>query len=109
MSGMHSSFSTSVTGDKQHSYAVLSAIQQGGPAAQGSQTQSSYGQQHRKDSDAASISSFGSSVTLLKDRLHRSHDNMAYSSKKSSSLVARQRAAGDASAQVLQNQVRLSL
>ncbi|KAI8232162.1 hypothetical protein K4K55_005777 [Colletotrichum sp. SAR 10_96] len=103
MSGMHSSFSSSITGDKQHSYAVLSAIQQGS-AAQGPQTQSFYSKQHRKDSDAASISSFGSSVTLLKDKLHRSHDNKASSSKKSSSLIARQRAAGDASGQVLQNQ-----
>ncbi|KAF9881360.1 hypothetical protein CkaCkLH20_01510 [Colletotrichum karsti] len=107
MSGMHSTFSTSITGDKQHSYAVLSAIQQGS-AAESSQTQFSSGQQHPKEFDAASVSSFGSSVSLLKDKRHRSH-NKSLTAKKSSSLVARQRAAEDANAQVLKNQVRLSI
>ncbi|KAL0944229.1 uncharacterized protein CTRU02_202116 [Colletotrichum truncatum] len=106
MSGMHSTFSNSVVGDKRHSYAVLSALQQGS-AAEGSPAQpSSSRQQHPqypKESDAASVSSFGSTVSLLKDKLHQSH-NKSSSSNKSTSLVARQKAADDAKAQVLKNQ-----
>ncbi|KAF6843095.1 hypothetical protein CMUS01_02442 [Colletotrichum musicola] len=99
MSGMHSTFSSSITGDKQHSYAVLSAMQQGS-AAEASPPQQA------QEPDAASVSSFGSSVSLLKGKLHRPFNNKASDSGKSSSLVARQRAAKNANAMALKSQVR---
>ncbi|KAF6821587.1 hypothetical protein CSOJ01_00090 [Colletotrichum sojae] len=104
MSGMHSTFSSSITGDKQHSYAILSAMQQGS-AAEGSRPQVSAGQQ-AQEPDAASVSSFGSSISLLKGKLHRPFNKKASDSGKSSSLVARQRAAEDANAMALKSQVR---
>ncbi|GKT59074.1 hypothetical protein ColTof4_12633 [Colletotrichum tofieldiae] len=98
MSGMHSTFSSSVTGDNRHSYALLSALQQGSGTGNNAAGSS---HSHRKDADAASVSSFGSSVSLLKGKFHN-HASAASSSpgsKKSSSLVARQRAAEDPEAQ----------
>ncbi|EFQ27595.1 hypothetical protein CGRA01v4_03043 [Colletotrichum graminicola] len=94
MSGMHSTFSSSVTGDKRHSHALLSALQQGSTTSTGSNATAG--------SDTASVSSFGSSVSLLKGTSH-GHSSAASSSrsgsKKSPSLVARQRAAEDAKTQ----------
>ncbi|GKT85224.1 hypothetical protein Ct61P_03074 [Colletotrichum tofieldiae] len=90
MSGMHSTFSSSVTGDNRHSYALLSALQQGSGTGNNAAGSS---HSHRKDADAASVSSFGSSVSLLKGNV------VLPGSKKSSSLVARQRAAEDPEAQ----------
>ncbi|KAK1964983.1 hypothetical protein LY78DRAFT_122549 [Colletotrichum sublineola] len=97
MSGMHSTFSSSVTGDNRHSYALLPALQQGSSTSTGSNaTSGSHFQQ--KGSDAASVSSFGSSVSLLKGTPHGHSSAVSSSSsgsKKSPSLVARQRAAED--------------
>ncbi|KAK2027687.1 hypothetical protein LX32DRAFT_434209 [Colletotrichum zoysiae] len=91
MSGMHSTFSSSVTGDKRHSYALLSALQEGSKTSTGSNATGG--------SDTASISSFGSSASLIKgeskDRSSAVSSSRS-SSKKSPSLVARQRAAEDA-------------
>ncbi|OLN95589.1 hypothetical protein CCHL11_04869 [Colletotrichum chlorophyti] len=92
MSGMHSTFSSSFTGDKRHSYAVLSALQQSNSISAGNRNNGAeYSQTHaQKDADAASVSSFGSSVSLLKNKLYRSQHSAP---NKSASLVARQRAA----------------
>ncbi|KAK1995503.1 hypothetical protein LX36DRAFT_161008 [Colletotrichum falcatum] len=101
MSGMHSTFSNSVTGDKRHSDALLSALQQGSNNSTASNATSGSRSQ-QKDSDTASVSSFGSSISLLKGTFH-AHSGAASSSrsssKKSPSLVARQRAAEDAKTQ----------
>ncbi|KAK1641191.1 hypothetical protein BDP81DRAFT_129066 [Colletotrichum phormii] len=101
MSGMHSTFSSSITGDSRHSYALLSATQQGSKAS-GSSSASPY----QKDADIASISSFGSSASLLKSKLnkHSGATKSSSSSKKSSSLIARQRAAEDANTQIMNSQ-----
>ncbi|KXH53796.1 hypothetical protein CSAL01_01148 [Colletotrichum salicis] len=108
MSGMHSTFSSSITGDSRHSYALLSAIQQGPKASSSSSAASPY----QKDADIASISSFGSSASLLKSKLNKqsgatkssSSSSSSSSSKKSSSLTARQRAAEDANTQITNSQ-----
>ncbi|TDZ37724.1 hypothetical protein C8035_v007611 [Colletotrichum spinosum] len=90
----------SVTQDKRHSYALLSAILEGS-AAEASQTRLSPNQRvyqsRQKDSDAASVSSFGSTASLLKSQPKPSQRTSS-SSKKPPSLVARQRAADDANA-----------
>ncbi|KAK1979917.1 hypothetical protein LZ30DRAFT_783104 [Colletotrichum cereale] len=100
MSGMHSTFSSSVTGDNRHSYAILSALRQGCGTSTGSNATGG-SQSQQKGADAASVSSFGSFISLPKDTYH--DDSSAVSpppsvSKKSPSLVARQRAAEDAEA-----------
>ncbi|KAL2874157.1 hypothetical protein SGCOL_010642 [Colletotrichum sp. CLE4] len=107
MSGMHSTFSSSITGDSRHSYALLSAIQQGSKASSSSSSASPY----QKDADIASISSFGSSASLLKSKLNKhsgakksSSLSSSSSSKKSSSLISRQRAAEDANTQIMNSQ-----
>ncbi|KAK1594421.1 uncharacterized protein LY79DRAFT_668694 [Colletotrichum navitas] len=94
MSGMHFTFSSSVTGDKRHSHALLSALQQDSTSSTSSNATGG--------SDSASVSSFGSSVSLLKgtSRAHSSAvSSFRSSSKKHPSLVARQRAAEDAKTQ----------
>ncbi|WQF80098.1 hypothetical protein CDEST_05112 [Colletotrichum destructivum] len=109
MSGMHSTFSSSVTGDNRHSYAVLSALQQG--ASTTSTTgNGSCPSPYRKDADAASVSTFGSSISLIKEKLPSySGASSTSRSKKSPSLVARQRAAENVEAQASRAQSAASL
>ncbi|KAI3545502.1 hypothetical protein CABS01_14563 [Colletotrichum abscissum] len=107
MSGMHSTFSSSITGDTRHSYALLSAIQEGSKAS--SSSSASYSSPYQKEADAASMSSFGSSMSLLKSKLNKhsagsARSSSSSSSKKSSSLIARQRAAEDANTQIMYSQ-----
>ncbi|KAJ0168596.1 hypothetical protein CTA2_4111 [Colletotrichum tanaceti] len=106
MSGMHSTFFSSVTGDNRHSYAVLSALQQGASTTGNGFCPSPYS----KDADTASVSTFGSSISLIKEKLPSlSGASSASGSKKSSSLVARQQAAEDAKAQASRAQYAASL
>ncbi|OHE98775.1 hypothetical protein CORC01_05864 [Colletotrichum orchidophilum] len=104
MSGMHSTFSSSITGDSRHSYTLLSALQQGNKASSNSSPRPQASSPYQKDADAASVSSFGSSISLLKSKMSKNSSSSTSSSKKSPNLIARQRAAEDANTQIMISQ-----